>query len=336
MDDVGIGMDDMPEELATESRDLGDDLDRGGAPLGFRDWRDSVELPRQPLPDYPQGFYTRRKLPISVLTVHHTASNTDDIFFDNNYHQKKNWNPNPQGAVVRAPHIAYHFFIDRGGQLTACNYLWERSWHATNANDRAVGIVCQGDFQSGNNRPTDAQLQTLQWILDKLMDSLKLDRGAVWGHGELRRDGNSTTCPGKNFLPDVQRFRDGKDFWASTVGGDGGGTTASLIRWKVVDPNGTQLGLFNVTANAVAAAEQTNGIGIYQSSGEIRIDFRGAQNANPDAPAKWRVVGSDDTHLGLYNQTPNAVEHAERIGGYARYLYDNAEGNTRVDLRNLG
>jgi hypothetical protein len=39
--------------------------------------------------------------------------------------------------------------------------------------------------------------------------------------------------------------------------------------------------------------------------------------------------------VGLYNQTPNAVDHAERIQGYALYMYDSADGTIRLDFRNL-
>ena len=333
MDDVGIGQDDLPQASA-QSKDLGDDLDLSAAPHGFRDWRDDPQLPRRILPDYPQGFYNRRSQPVSILVVHHTASSTDDIFSDNTYHtDQRNWDDSGK-TVVHAPHIAYHFYIDRGGQITACNYLWERSWHATNANDKGVGIVCQGDFQSGNVTPTDPQLETLQWIIGLLMALFKLDRNSVWGHGELRQYGNSTTCPGKNFLPAVQAFRTGKDFAPPpTTPGTPDPTT---VRWQVVDPNGTQLGLYNLSTMAAAAAEQANSVGIYQSEGQIRLDFRGVQNANPSPPAKWRVADAAGNHVGLYNQTPNAVEHAERIGGYALYLYDSPDGNIRMDFRNLG
>jgi hypothetical protein len=338
MDDVAIGLDDLPEG---DSRDLGDDLDLSGAPHGYRDWRNDPQLPRRTdIPGYPNGFYTRRKQPVSILTIHHTAGASDDIFFDNTYHtQQRNWN-DPGEPMLHAPHIAYHFYIDRDGLLTGCNFLWERSWHATNANDKAIGIVCQGDFQSGDNRPTDAQRETLQWVISRLLGYFKLDRQAIWGHGELRQYGNSTTCPGRNFLPDVQGFRTGKDFWTAPAPAPGPSpppapADAAEIRWRVMDPNGGQLGLFSQSATAAAGAEQVSGLGIYLGNGEIRIDFRGAQNANPNAPAKWRVCDANGAHVGLYNQTPNAVEHAERIKGFALYLYDNADGNTRLDFRNL-
>jgi hypothetical protein len=346
MDDVGIGLDDLLGDDAT--RDLGDDFDPSGAPHGYRDWRDSAELPRLKTPESPQGYYKHRKQPVSILVVHHTASAGDDILSDNTYHtQQRNWN-DPGEPMLHAPHIAYHFYIDRAGGLTACNYLWERSWHATNANDKSVGIVCQGDFQSGANRPSAAQVETLQWIIGRLMGYFKLDRQAIWGHGELRQYGNSTTCPGRNFLPDVQGFRAGRDFWTAPAPPPPRPAPApdapspepppvdpTSIRWKVLDSNGAQLGLYNITANAAAAAEQTSGVGIYQSEGQIRLDFRTAQNTNPDPPAKWRVCDASDNHVGLYNQTGNAIDHAERIKGYALYLYDTPEGTVRMDFRDI-
>ncbi|HMA36544.1 MAG TPA: peptidoglycan recognition family protein [Chloroflexia bacterium] len=330
MDDVAAGQDDLPS-ASTASRDLGDDIDLSGAPHGYQDWRNTDQLPRVKTAEYPQGLYNRRSQPVSILVVHHTASTSDDIIFDNTYHtQIKNWNE-PGQPILHAPHIAYHFYIDQSGRLTACNYLWERSWHATDANDKGVGIVCQGDFQAGTNKPSQAQLETLQFIIGTLMAYFKIDRTSVWGHGELRQYGNATTCPGQNFLPAVQGFRTGTDFAAPAGGGD-----PTAIRWKVVDTTGATLGLYNMTANAAAAAEQVSGVGIYQSEGQIRLDFRNAQNANPDPPAKWRVCDAQGTHLGLYNQTANAVEQAERIQGYALYMYDSPDGNIRMDFRNLG
>ena len=40
--------------------------------------------------------------------------------------------------------------------------------------------------------------------------------------------------------------------------------------------------------------------------------------------------------IGLYNQTDNAADQAERVGGDALYLYDSPTGNVRMDFRQLG
>ena len=39
--------------------------------------------------------------------------------------------------------------------------------------------------------------------------------------------------------------------------------------------------------------------------------------------------------MGLYNQTGKDIDHAERIKGYALYLYDNPEGTVRMDFRDM-
>ena len=77
----------------------------------------------------------------------------------------------------------------------------------------SVGIGLQGDFEAG--QPTDAQLETLQWLVVQLLDYYQLDRTAVVGNNELpgRAEQQTSTDPGRNFLPLIQAFRAGTNFW---------------------------------------------------------------------------------------------------------------------------
>jgi hypothetical protein len=200
-DDGGIGK----EDLGEESRDPTKTLSLEGAPHGFQDWRESDELPRLSTDDYPDGHFAQRVAAISLIVVHHTGTN-DEIQAANKYSQERNWNPGA-GPAIQAPHIPYHYYIDAGGRLIACNQLWERTWHAARANDLSIGVALAGELQS--HPPREAQLTTLRWLLAQLHPALRLDRSAVVAHGELTPFGNSTNCPGPSLRSAIAGFRDG-------------------------------------------------------------------------------------------------------------------------------
>lgn len=176
-----------------------------GAPYGMQDWRESPRLPRRELPSFPNGHYNRRTQLLTILAVHHAAG-TDTVQGINTYHtQVKNWADPGEAGVIHAPHIAYHFFIHLDGTITWCNQLWERVWHATNANDTALGVCLNGNCDVLPPRP--AQLEALAWLLARLLSWRGLAHRAIWGHGELTQFGNATSCPGRFLLPTIQAWR---------------------------------------------------------------------------------------------------------------------------------
>lgn len=183
------------------------------APVPVVDWRDSPELPRRcdlPASQYINGcYYRKRNQPITLIAVHHAASEAD-VKEINTFHETTGYFDGDN-----APHIAYHFAIENDGTIIQCNYVEERSWHATRANDSALGICLQGDLDK--HAPSDKQRIALQWLLDTLCEDLKIPRTGVWGHGELMQYGNSTSCPGSHLLPLVKAYRAGQQMAAIGV-----------------------------------------------------------------------------------------------------------------------
>lgn len=193
------------------------------------DWRDDPRLPRSLDESGRPKYYSRRAQAITAALIHNTGGNTD-ILADNRYHRLEAiWDAHDRG--VRAPHIAYHYWVpfDPDDFLTRhnisreikvksvvvwCNHLWERSWHGNLANDAAVGIAAQ---LNGEVRPlSDAQKRGIMWILNGHLPSqgVKIPRWRVWGHGETPAVhgggpewGNRTVCPGKYVLKWVRALR---------------------------------------------------------------------------------------------------------------------------------
>ncbi len=70
------------------------------------------------------------------------------------------------------------------------------TWHAHAANLNGLAICC--DLGPGQ-KPTDEQVTALNALLDHLClhrPDIPAGRKDVWGHGELHKEGNKTTCPG--------------------------------------------------------------------------------------------------------------------------------------------
>ncbi|MCL5265194.1 MAG: N-acetylmuramoyl-L-alanine amidase [Chloroflexi bacterium] len=152
----------------------------------------------------------------------------ESIEADNNYHRQKDW-----GEGSRAPHIAYTlwlpyepmaFLVAYGiacdeqnppkGVAVLCNYLWERTWHGTNANDSCLGVTCQVDGES--QELSESQKLAVTWLLNEWLpgQGVNIPKGNVWGHGETPNVygggpdfGNNTVCPGKYVLPWVKSLR---------------------------------------------------------------------------------------------------------------------------------
>ncbi len=182
------------------------------------------------MPQLPRdGYYSRRPGSISDVIIHNTGGQ-EDIQADNDYHRfKAVWDKDDPN--VHAPHIAYHLwlpydpvaFLSKHGLesdsispsvVVWCNHLWERSWHATNANDVCVGIALQLDGES--QEPSEAQKTGVSWLIDEFLpdQGVVIPRKRVWGHGECSKVygggpdwGNNTVCPGKYVLPWVREFR---------------------------------------------------------------------------------------------------------------------------------
>lgn len=137
---------------------------------------------------------------VSRLTVHHTAVTASDVSGAparvrgyQRYHQvDKGW-----------PDIAYHFIVDRGGNVYQGRPYEVRGDTATNYDPSGHYLPCL-DGHYDNQTPTDAQLSALSGLLAWAAARYGVDPATIAGH----RDWASTTCPGANMyarLGDVQK-----------------------------------------------------------------------------------------------------------------------------------
>lgn len=121
------------------------------------------------------------------------------------YHIAKDWNEGSQ-PPVHGFGLMYHYRVSSDGRIWRTQPEQLVTWHARDANYAGLAVCC--DLGPGQE-PTEAQLAGLKSLLDWLCTmrpDIPAARPNVWGHGELRREGNSTPCPG-SLLAWVQAYR---------------------------------------------------------------------------------------------------------------------------------
>ena len=137
------------------------------------------------------------------IIVHHSGTDRDTTHFETikNNHIGIGWGD-----------IGYHKWIagwDGDGSLIQGRPENVIGAHcpANKMNYRSIGICLSGDFQStsGDQSPTEAQLETLQKLLDDLREEKGIPKENVFGHGEVPQA--ATNCPGDNLLPYIQHYR---------------------------------------------------------------------------------------------------------------------------------
>lgn len=147
-----------------------------------------------------RSWYTRELKNITKITVHHTASTfsgTDDEILMHHYkgHVANDW-----------PGLSYHFIILKNGNIYQINELNWVTWHDTQNWD-SIGVCLDGYFHpSVNEKPTDAQLKSLKFLLDNLCTEhpeFPADYDDVVGH----RERSATACPGDLLFPYVTEYR---------------------------------------------------------------------------------------------------------------------------------
>jgi hypothetical protein len=91
------------------------------------------------------------------------------------------------------PGASYAFVIGQDGTICQVNELTTVAYHASSYNAKAVGICVLGDFRPGKNeKPTMAQLDSLDQLVRYLLKRLNLRAGIIKAHRELMQ----TACPG--------------------------------------------------------------------------------------------------------------------------------------------
>ncbi len=96
--------------------------------------------------------------------------------------------------------IGYHFAIDYAGRVWECRSLEYWGAHVYGHNERNIGVVLLGNFE--RQRPSDAQLETMEHLVDILRHQYRVKRGRIYGHVDL----GPTLCPGRYLHPSVQKL----------------------------------------------------------------------------------------------------------------------------------
>jgi len=161
----------------------------------------------QSLPWNPLRKWGRRPLSKIQKIIVHQALSQGSVAAINNYHIT----PGPENHLSKegAPHIAYHYAIDRQGQILACNSLTDLVWHTKGQNTKSVGILVAGDFSyesvaRSDGDPTQAQLDALEYLLTHLEIRLNFTAADVYGH----QDFGKPACPGTTLYNYIQRRKE--------------------------------------------------------------------------------------------------------------------------------
>lgn len=134
------------------------------------------------LPKHPTKKYRNRRQPIRRIAIHHSAGpgNSNPVNIAR-FHI---------GPARDWPGIAYHYFIESSGKISKVNYHETMSFHVGGHNEDSLGICLDGTFVSHD--PTDEQLASLKFLLDKLKADIPTAE-IIQAH---KKFGNQTSCCG--------------------------------------------------------------------------------------------------------------------------------------------
>lgn len=149
-----------------------------------------------------RSWYQRSRHAIKYLTIHHSAYGQDGKSNDQRLNTMARWHT---GNPNYWPSLSYHFIITRDGKIYQINNYEDITWHDGRNRD-TLGILVDGYFHPPvNERPSSAQLESLDALTSYLLKDLKLGRNRIKGHREF----SQTACPGNLFYPIVQQLRKG-------------------------------------------------------------------------------------------------------------------------------
>jgi len=135
------------------------------------------------------------------ITVHHTGNpyTFDDTSVGDVKEELRHVLTGQQGAGHKD--LAYHFVIDPAGRVWAGRDLRYEGRHTRGENERNIGIMVLGNFEL--QRPSQAQVVTLEKFLKQLQAQHKIKRGSVYTHKEL----TANLCPGKSLQSHMGKIR---------------------------------------------------------------------------------------------------------------------------------
>jgi len=128
---------------------------------------------------------------ISKVTVHHEGGTP--VWFDDTGTTAKRLESIRKSHLKRlkAGDIGYHLVIDRAGRVWQGRDLCYQGAHVRGHNPQNIGVMVLGNFDL--QRPTDAQMASVQDTLTKLVHQYRIPMSGIYTHQEL----NITSCPGK-------------------------------------------------------------------------------------------------------------------------------------------
>ena len=90
--------------------------------------------------------------------------------------------------------IGYHYLISKDGRIWEGRSMRYQGAHAGNStlNRGNIGIALIGNFD--HEKPSTAQIRSLQNLLSGLCDNYSISPGKIFGHGDLK----TTGCPGRH------------------------------------------------------------------------------------------------------------------------------------------
>lgn len=132
------------------------------------------------------------------IIIHHTVSNRDKttIAGIDAWH-KLRW---PDFISSLKYWIGYHYVILGNGEVCQTRRDNELGAHCV-PNDGKIGICLTGNFEI--ERPSDAQLNALEPLLNKLKLVYKLGDENIFGHCQK----SNTLCPGKYLMEWLNLYR---------------------------------------------------------------------------------------------------------------------------------
>jgi hypothetical protein len=146
--------------------------------------------------EQPKWKFSKPMNGVSRITVHHDALEIDG--------RGQAWAASRMAKIRRAHlsrgstwvDIGYHYVVDPDGRIWEGRPIGIEGAHVAETNDHNIGVMCMGNFE--RDRPTQAQLATLDALLADLMRRYRVPMGRIATHKELK----ATECPGDH----LQRY----------------------------------------------------------------------------------------------------------------------------------
>jgi len=168
------------------------------------------------LPWHTKRKWGKRSLSSINKVIIHQSLSTGSLEGVNNYHITPGTGNHisPYGA----PHICYHFAINKEGEIYKCNPLSSVVWHCRKQNTFSIGVLILGHFSGpshiGKEDPSERQLESLKDLLDGIIDKnnaiagnktseIFLSKNDIFGHNSFGKE----NCPGNLVSEFIETYK---------------------------------------------------------------------------------------------------------------------------------